>query len=264
MRRQSPERHSGMRWLATTSTTPASRWTRSMRQSPIGRGFAGLSGSDKPPVIGLTTYLNRAQLGVWDVPASFLPAVYFQGVTAAGGVAVLLPPQPVDSEIAERVLDGLDGLLITGGKDVDPAAYGQEPHPSTDQPGGERDGWEFGLLRAALQRHLPDVIGHSGHRAGNAVFTTLPVRTVAGTRLAALVGESVDARCYHHQAVADLGEGLVVSGWDADGVIEALELPGQGFVLAVQWHPEESLDDLRLFSAIVEAAQAYASEEKGR
>ena len=74
-----------------------------------------MSGSDKPPVIGLTTYLNRAQLGVWDVPASFLPAVYFQGVTAAGGVAVLLPPQPVDSEIAERVLDGLDGLLITGG-----------------------------------------------------------------------------------------------------------------------------------------------------
>jgi len=254
-----------------------------MRQSPIGRGFAGLSGSDKPPVIGLTTYLNRAQLGVWDVPASFLPAVYFQGVTAAGGVAVLLPPQPVDAEIADRVLDGLDGLLITGGKDIDPAAYGQEPHPSTDQPGGQRDAWEFGLLHAALERqlpvlgicrgaqvlnvalggtlhqHLPDVIGHSGHRAGNAEFSTLPVRTVAGTRLAALVGESVDARCYHHQSIADLGEGLVVSGWDADGVIEALELPGQSFALAVQWHPEESLDDLRLFSAIVEAAQAYAS-----
>ena len=259
-----------------------------MRQSPIGRGFAGLSGSDKPPVIGLTTYLNRAQLGVWDVPASFLPAVYFQGVTAAGGVAVLLPPQPVDSEIADRVLDGLDGLLITGGKDIDPAVYGQETHPSTDQPGGQRDAWEFGLLRAALQRqlpvlgicrgaqvlnvalggtlhqHLPDVIGHSGHRAGNAVFNTLPVRTVAGTRLAALVGESVDARCYHHQAIADLGEGLVVSGWDADGVIEALELPGRSFVLAVQWHPEESLDDLRLFAAIVEAAQAYASEGERR
>src|SRR5271169_6831992 len=289
MRRQSPERHSGMRWLATTSTTPASRWTRSMRQSPIGRGFAGLSGSDNgrsstvPPVIGLTTYLAQARLGVWDVPASFLPAVYFQGVTAAGGVATLLPPQPVDSEIADRVLDGLDGLLITGGKDVDPAAYGQEPHPSTDQPGGQRDAWEFMLLRAALQRqlpvlgicrgaqvlnvalggtlhqHLPDVIGHSGHRAGNAVFTTLPVRTVPGTRLAALVGESVDARCYHHQGIAELGEGLVVSGWDADGVIEALELPAHGFVLAVQWHPEESLDDLRLFSAIVEAARSYAS-----
>jgi putative glutamine amidotransferase len=242
-----------------------------------------LSGSDRPPVIGLTTYLNRAKLGVWDVPASFLPAVYFQGVTAAGGVAVLLPPQPVDPEIADRVLDSLDGLLITGGKDVDPAAYGQQPHPATDEPGPQRDAWEFTLLDAALKRelpvlgicrgaqvlnvalggtlhqHLPNVVGHSGHRAGNAVFSKLPVRTVPGTRLAALVGESVDAQCYHHQAVAEVGEGLVVSAWDADGVIEALELPGDGFVLAVQWHPEESLDDLRLFSAIVEAARSYAS-----
>jgi putative glutamine amidotransferase len=234
-------------------------------------------------VIGLTTYLEQAQTGVWDVRASFLPAVYFQGVTAAGGVATLLPPQPVDAVIAERVLDGLDGLLITGGKDVDPAVYGQQPHPATDQPARQRDAWELALLDAALQRqlpvlgicrgvqvlnvalggtlhqHLPDVIGHSGHRAGNAVFTTVPVRTVPGSRLAALVGESVDARCYHHQAIAEVGEGLVVSAWDTDGVIEALELPGHGFVLAVQWHPEESLDDLRLFSAIVEAARGYAS-----
>ena len=242
--------------------------------------------SAKTPVIGLTTYLDQAQTGVWNVPASFLPAVYFQGVTAAGGVAVLLPPQPVDADVAGRVLDGLDGLLLTGGKDVDPAFYGQQPHPRTDQPARQRDAWEFGLLRAALQRqlpvlgicrgaqvlnvalggtlhqHLPDVIGHGGHRAGNAVFTTLPVRTVPGTRLAGLVGESVDARCYHHQAIAELGDGLIVSGWDADGVIEALELPGNGFVLAVQWHPEESLDDLRLFSAIVEAARAYANERR--
>jgi putative glutamine amidotransferase len=239
--------------------------------------------SSRPPVIGLTTYLTRAQMGVWDVRASFLPQVYFQGVTASGGAAVLLPPQPVDADIAERVLDSLDGLLITGGNDVDSAAYGQEPHPNNDKPAPERDDWEFALLRGALERqlpvlgicrgaqvlnvalggtlhqHLPDVIGHSGHRAGNAVFTTLPVRTVAGTRLAALVGESVDARCYHHQAIAELGEGLLVSGWDADGVVEALELPGPGFALAVQWHPEESLDDLRLFSAIVEAARTYAN-----
>ena len=234
-------------------------------------------------MIGLTTYLNQAQMGVWDVRASFLPAVYFHGITAVGGVAVLLPPQPVNPAVAERVLDGLDGLLITGGKDVDPAAYGHEPHPETDQPGRQRDAWEFALLDAALRRklpvlgicrgtqvlnvalggtlhqHLPDVIGHGGHRAGNAVFNTLPVRTVPGTRLAALVGESVDAKCYHHQAVAEVAKGLTVSARDADGVIEALERPGDGFVLAVQWHPEESLDDLRLFSAIVEAARAYAS-----
>jgi putative glutamine amidotransferase len=243
---------------------------------------AGQSGS-RPPVIGLTTYLDQAQTGVWDVRASFLPAVYSQGVTEAGGVAVLLPPQPVNPDIAERVLDGLDGLVICGGKDIDPAVYGQAPHPETDEPGHLRDDWEFTLLRAALKRelpvlgicrglqllnvllggtlhqHLPDVIGHTGHHAGDAVFTTLPVHTVSGTRLAALVGESIDAQCYHHQSIAELGEGLIVSAFDADGVVEALELPGDGFVLAVQWHPEQSLSDPRLFAAIVDAARSYAS-----
>jgi putative glutamine amidotransferase len=109
-----------------------------------------------------------------------------------------------------------------------------------------------------LHQHLPDVLGHNGHRAGNGVFTRLPVRTVAGTRLAALLGESAEAPCYHHQAIDKVGEGLVVSAWDPDGVVEALELPGDGFVLAVQWHPEKSLDDLRLFTAIVDAARSYA------
>jgi putative glutamine amidotransferase len=243
----------------------------------------GLNASRSGPVVGLTTYLGRAQFGVWDVSASFLPANYFQGVTAAGGIAVLLPPQPVDPAAARRVLDGLDGLLITGGNDIDPAVYGQQPHPNTDAPGRARDAWEFALLEGALRRglpvlgicrgaqvlnvafggtlhqHLPDVLGHTGHRAGNAKFTSLPVRTVAGTRLAGLLGESVEVRCYHHQAVDKVGEGLVVSAWDADGVVEALEAPGDAFVLAVQWHPEECLDDLRLFSAIVDAARSHAA-----
>jgi putative glutamine amidotransferase len=244
---------------------------------------AGTQSGSRPPLIGLTTYLDQAQTGIWDVPAGFLPAAYFRGVTGAGGVAMLLPPQPVDSDIAERVLDSLDGLVITGGKDIDPVAYDQARHPATDEPGRQRDAWEFMLLGVALKRelpvlgicrgaqvlnvalggtlhqHLPDVIGHTGHRVGNAVFSTLPVRTVPGTRLAALVGESVDAQCYHHQAIAELGDGLIVSAWDADGVVEALELPGEGFVLAVQWHPEESLEDLRLFAAIVDSARSYAS-----
>ncbi len=235
------------------------------------------------PVLGLTTYLDQAQTGVWDVPASFLPAGYCQGITAAGGIAVLLPPQPVDRDIAAWVLDGLAGLVITGGKDIDPVSYGQARHPATDEPGGDRDAWEFALLAEALGRglpvlgicrgaqvlnvalggtlhqHLPEVIGHCGHRAGNAVFTTMPVRTVPGTRLADLVGESCDVQCYHHQAIAELGERLVISGRDDDGVIEAIELPGERFVLAVQWHPEESLADLRLFAAIVAAARAYAT-----
>ena len=237
-------------------------------------------------MLGLTTYLQQAQTGVWDVRASFLPATYVEGVNRAGGIAVLLPPQPIDTDIAERVLAGLDGLIITGGRDVDPASYGQRPHPATDEADAanrERDTLEFALVDGAIRRglpllgicrgaqvinvalggtlhqHLPDVIGHTHHQQGNAVFSTSAVRTVPGTRLAALIGDCSDAQCYHHQAVDRLGDGLIVSAQDTDGVIEAVELPGANFVLAVQWHPEERLDDLRLFSAMVEAATTYAT-----
>jgi putative glutamine amidotransferase len=238
--------------------------------------------ASRRPVVGLTTYLEPVRAGIWDVPAGYLPADYFQGVIMAGGVAMLLPPQPTDADAVSGALDSLDALVITGGYDLDPAAYGQQPHPTTDQPRTARDAWELALLRGALDRglpvlgicrgaqvlnvafggtlhqHLPDVLGHSGHRAGNAVFTTLRVRTVPGTRLAALMGESVDASCFHHQAIDKVGDGLMVSAWDADGVVEGLELPGDNFVLAVQWHPEQTLGDLRLFKAVVDAARSYA------
>ncbi len=241
-----------------------------------------MNGYEASPVLGMTTYLEQAQTGVWDVRAGFLPHIYLEGVTRAGGIAVLLPPQPVDDEIAARVLDGLDGLVITGGKDVDPARYGQAPHPMTDEPRSDRDAWEFGLLDGALRRgmpvlgicrgaqvlnvafggtlhqHLPDVLGHSRHQAGDAAFATSTVRTVPGTRLASLIGQSSDEQCSHHQAIAELGDGLIVSAQDCDGVIEAIELPGDNFVVAVQWHPEERLNDLRLFAGVVDAAKVLA------
>jgi putative glutamine amidotransferase len=231
------------------------------------------------PVIGLTTYRQQTRSGVWDVTASFLPAVYLDGVTLAGGIAMLLPPQPVDADIAARVVNTLDGLIITGGKDVDPAAYGHDPHPATEEPARDRDAWEFALLAAALRRripmlgicrgaqvlhvalggtlhqHLPEVIGHSGHRVGAAMFADSTVRAVAGSRVAGLVGPTLQVKCYHHQAIDRLGDGLVVSAVDTDGVIEAVEMPGPDFVVAVQWHPEETLDDVRIFSGLVQAAR---------
>ena len=243
-----------------------------------------MSGSDLRPKIGLTTYLQQAKSGIWDVPASFLPGIYIEGVTLAGGIAALLPPQPVDADIANQVLDGIDGLIVTGGRDVDPSAYGNSPHPATDEPDRGRDAWEFALVSAALARHLPvlgicrgaqvlnvalggtlhqhlpDVVGHTRHQQGNAVFSTSSIHTVAGSRLAGLVGESTNAQCYHHQAIDRLGDGLVISARDDDGVIEGVEIPGQDFVLAVQWHPEETLDDLRLFAGLVEAARVYTKE----
>ena len=235
-----------------------------------------------PPVIGLTTYRQQARSGVWDVPASFLPAVYLEGVTRTGGIAVLLPPQPVDGAIAEQVIGRLDGLILTGGKDVDPAAYGQQPHPATEEPANERDEWEFALLRAALDRrvpvlgicrgpqvinvalggtlhqHLPDVLGHSGHRVADATFASHTAQIAAGSRLNRLLGESIQTRCYHHQAIDQLGTGLVASA-RCDGIVEGIESAGTDFVVGVQWHPEENLDDLRLFAALVEAARIYAT-----
>ena len=237
----------------------------------------------RAPVVGLSMYLEQVRTGVWDIPAAYLPADYFEGVMLAGGIPVLLPPQRVDDEVVERLLDSLNALVITGGYDLDPAAYGQQPHPTTDQPRTDRDAWEFALMRAALDRrlpvlgicrgaqvlnvafggtlhqHLPEVIGHCGHRAGNGVFSRLPVRTVSGTKVAALLGESADVPCYHHQAIDTVGDGLVVSAWDGDGVVEAVELPGDAFAVAVQWHPEKSLDDLRLFTGLVGAARSYAA-----
>ena len=244
------------------------------------------------PLIGLTTYLQQAQTGVWDVRASFLPAIYFEGVGLAGGTSILLPPQQVDDAIADHVIARLDGLIITGGRDVDPEAYGSERHPATDEPVPDsrtRDAFEFTLLQAALRRglpvlgicrgaqvlnvalggtlhqHLPDVVGHTRHQQGNAVFSTSSITTTPGTRVAALVGPSTDAQCYHHQAIDRLGEGLIVSASGADGVIEAVEIDRSRhpdrWVVAVQWHPEERLDDLRLFAGLVDAATNHANQK---
>jgi len=240
-----------------------------------------LSASDARPVIGLTTYLQQAQTGVWDVPAVFLQKTYLNAVTAAGGIAVLLPPQPVDADVARRVLDGIDGLIITGGRDVDPGSYHHEPHPATDSPARDRDAWESALLGEALHRgmpvlgicrgaqvinvalggtlhqHLPDLLGHNGHQLGNAEFSTSTVRTVGGSRLAGLLGDGAAVQCYHHQGIDRLGDGLTVSARDTDGVVEAVELSGDDFVVAVQWHPEETPGDLRLFVGLVDASQTF-------
>lgn len=237
------------------------------------------------PIIGITTYLEQAQCGVWDVRASFLPEVYFNAVTRAGGVAVLLPPQPSDADSARNIVARLDGLLITGGKDVDPARYGQEPHETTDEPRRDRDALEDDLFGAAiaanlpflgicrgaqmlnvhqggnLVQHLPEVIGHDHYQKGGGTFTSMDVVVDGGTHLSRIVGDQVEgAQMYHHQAIDDVGRDLVVSARTADGVIEGIELTTVSFGIAVQWHPEETNDsDPRLFDALIEAAHTYRS-----
>ncbi|CAN5280415.1 gamma-glutamyl-gamma-aminobutyrate hydrolase family protein [soil metagenome] len=243
------------------------------------------SDHQRAPIIGLTTYLERAQTGVWDTKAAFLPHVYFDAVTRAGGIAVLLPPQPVDDDIANAVIGTLDGLIITGGKDVDPARYGQEPHPTTDKPRLDRDAWEDALLSAAIERelpflgicrglqvlnvnrggtliqHLPDVVGSDRYNLGGGVFATNEVQVDAGSELAELLEHAgaISVRSYHHQAVDRLASGLTVTARTDDGTVQAVELLGVPFGVAVQWHPEEDANDLRLFAGLVDAARAHRS-----
>lgn len=252
-----------------------------MPRSRTGSGCAALSGSK--PLIGLTTYLEQAQTGVWDVQASFLPKVYFEAVTKAGGIAILLPPQPVDAEIAAQVLDGLDGLIITGGKDVDPARYGQEPHPETDTPRRDRDAWEDALLAVAIEKelpflgicrgaqvlnvalggtlfqHLPDVLGTNRYGLGEGNFAVNEVAVDGGTTLAGVLGDTapIDVKSYHHQAIDRVGDGLVVTARSDDGTVQAVELPTVPFGVAVQWHPEQDPEDIRLFEGLVDAARKY-------
>ncbi len=233
------------------------------------------------PIIGVTSYLERAAMGVWDVPAVFLPTSYVNPITAAGASIVVLPPQEVDPATLSRILDGIDGLCISGGYDVDPASYGQSPHPQTDAPRGERDAWESALLSAALarkmpvlgvcrgaqvlnvvrggtlHRHLPDVVGSSRHQGASGVFATVPVTVVEGTLLATLHPSAREVPVYHHQAIDSLGEGLVVSATSDDGVIEAIEDPSLDFCIAAQWHPEQDPGAARLYQGFVEAARAY-------
>ena len=232
------------------------------------------------PVIGLSAYSEPAQWAVWQAPAVLLPEAYVRQVAAAGGIPVLLPPVPGVAEIVPR----LDGLILTGGGDIEPGRYGEAPHPRTARVSEQRDAAELELLGAALDAGLP-VLGvcrgmqllnvarggtlrqhlaeDTGHAPQPGTYGSHPVRVAAGTRLAAILDDGRDGLhvpTAHHQAIGELGDGLAATAWAEDGVIEAVELGADGdpFVLAVQWHPEVSTDH-RLITALVAAASARAS-----
>ena len=243
------------------------------------------------PLIGVSTYVADARWGAWERHAAVLPESYFELVAAAGGRPLLLPPPrsaPGGPEAgADEVIEVLDGLVLTGGGDVDPLAYGEEPVPEVSGVNPNRDASERALLAAALDadmpvlaicrgcqvlnvelggtlhQHLPDVVGHLDHRSAPYVFGDVEVQTVPGSIAAGVFGGTPTVRCSHHQAIHALGKGLVATACTADGVVEAVELPSARFVLAVQWHPEEGWDQ-RPFDALVRAARDYRVERSAR
>ncbi len=239
---------------------------------------SGSETSNRRPRIGLTTYREPGRWGIWECEAVLLPVNYVDTVWKAGGVPVLLPPVP---DGAEEAVEGVDAVLVAGGGDVEPERYGAQRHDATAGVSELRDAWEVSVVRAAfalrrpilgvcrgvqvlnvasggtLHQHVPDVIGHDGHRPAPAVFGTTTVRVDPGSRLHEVLGDEATVRCYHHQALDRLGLGVRAVAWSADDLVEAIELVGPALAIGVQWHPEERPEDLRLLQLLVaEAAES--------
>lgn len=214
---------------------------------------------------------------MWTAPAALAPLGYVRKVDEAGGRAVLLPPS---EEAVAETLDAVDGLVFTGGPDLDPALYDAQPHRETNNLRPGRDRAEIALLTAALERdmpvlaicrgsqvlnvalggdleqHVPDIVGHEGHKETPGTFSKHGVVIEPGTRLHGVLGDGLSINSHHHQGYGRLGRGLVPTARAEDGTLEALEEPTRTFALGVLWHPEEG-EDRRLFEELVAEALRY-------
>jgi putative glutamine amidotransferase len=240
--------------------------------------------SARPPAIGVSAALEQARWGSWDSLVVLSPRNYSLSVQRAGGVALVLAPDEAAVDDPGRILDLLDGLLLSGGADVNPVSYGAEPHPETRAAREERDRFEIALAREAVARDMPVLGVCRGMQILNVAFggtldqhiSNLEIhRHTPGTfhdhevalepqSLAAEVAgaERLRVQSHHHQGVATLGDRLEISGHAAeDGLIEAIEVPECRFALGVLWHPEEQQpgDGPHAVGALVDASRAYAS-----
>jgi putative glutamine amidotransferase len=234
------------------------------------------------PIVGITTYITPASFGAWELDSALVPADYVRAVERAGGRALLVPPS---TDGVEETLDALDGLIFSGGSDLDPALYGQEMDPETNGIVPLRDSGELALLRAALERdlpvlaicrgsevlnvalggdlvqHLPDVVGDDRHKHTPGIFADHEVWLEQDELLFPLLGEQVMIKSHHHQGLGRIGEGLRVAARADDGTVEAVWEPTRRFTVGVLWHPEAG-EDARLFDELVAQASAYRAEHR--
>jgi len=228
------------------------------------------------PVVGITTYVTDAKWGYWNLEAALIPFDYVRAVEQAGGRAMLVPPSP---DGVEETLDALDGIIFTGGSDVDPELYGEAAHPETSGIVRVRDDAELALLRAALDRDMPvlgicrgiqvlnvglggDLDQHlEGHRHDPpGQFVQHDVAIEPDTRLGEILGDQTRVMSHHHQGLKTLAPGLVETARAEDGLVEAVEAPDRRFAVGVLWHPEAG-QDARLFETLVAEAARYREEK---
>jgi putative glutamine amidotransferase len=269
--------------VAVTAGPPSGAQTI-LRTGGLAYRVCAMSTSTRP-VIGMCAALERARWSVWDLQAMLLPSNYIEAIQRAGGLALMLPVDPLLAEDPSEALDLIDGLVLAGGADIDPGSYGEPAHAQTIDTVPLRDAFEISLTRAAIERdlpvlgicrgmqliniarggtlrqHLPDLFGHQEHRRviGSFDGSDHDVLLSAGSLAASVAGELIHAtKSHHHQGVDRLGEGLKVSGvCTLDDLPEAIELPGARFVLGVQWHPEADPAS-KVIGAFVSEASARA------
>jgi len=212
-------------------------------------------------VIGVTSIPRWAQTAFARLPHETVPELYLDMVARSGGTPVVLP---VHQEPEEELLDRLDGILLTGGGDVEPDRYGDVPRPETSGVDGRRDRMEIEITRWALERDLPVLAICRGIQVLNVALGGTLIQDLEGeipgavrhwyperwgdpchevhinpsSRLAGLVGRTVEVNSMHHQAVREPARTLRAVGRAPDGVIEAVEAPDQRFCVGLQWHAE--------------------------
>ncbi|MEH3052777.1 MAG: gamma-glutamyl-gamma-aminobutyrate hydrolase family protein [Patulibacter minatonensis] len=254
-------------------------------------GAHEIDGDLRRPVIGISAARDTVSFSWWTLESDFLPSLYAEAIQRAGGRTVLLPLDPLDAEHPHEVLATLDGLILPGGADIDPAHYGHEPHNALGPVDATLDRVQLALARAAIEadlpllgvcrgmqvlnvasggtlhQHLPDVLGGSEeHRRVPGTLDTHnahPVDVEPGSLAEAAVGGTqTSTRSHHHQAVDAVGDGFVVTARHLeDGLVEAIESPRLTYCLGVQWHPEADPDSQVIASLVAAARQRMRGVE---
>ena len=236
------------------------------------------------PTIGLSCYWRQATFGAWTLDAALVGQGYVEGVRLAGGRALVLPPDPEWIENPADAINLVDGLLLTGGEDIDPLLWAEEAHPANGVLSPRRDAVEQALLHCALEQgkpvlgicrgmqlinvalggsllqHMGEIVDQRPHREDDSTYGRHPITVVPGTKVSDMCEPGTVVHSHHHQTIGTIATGLIASAYAPDETIEAIELDSDRFCVGVLWHPDAADDPTgaSVFSGLIEAARCTA------